>query len=123
MFVMKTRGFAVLFLVVAGLFGPTPYTFDRVERDIAAQVEKSDRALDRAMHELPTISIAHKRALIACIDHHLACTRQDLVAAGYGALAAILATAGRRIPSPRRAVFHARTVIADLRSLSGGRTS
>ena len=45
------------------------------------------------------------------------------VAAGYGALAAILATAGRRIPSPRRAVFHARTVIADLRSLSGGRTS
>jgi hypothetical protein len=44
------------------------------------------------------------------------------VAAGYGALAAILATAGRRIPSPRRAVFHARAVIADLRSLSGGRT-
>jgi len=44
------------------------------------------------------------------------------VAAGYGALGAILATMGRRIPSARRAVFHARTVIADRRSLSGGRT-
>ena len=78
---MKLRGLAVFVLVVAGLLGPAPYTFDRAEREIAAQVHESERALDAAVQQLPDISVAHKRALLACIDHHLACNRQDLVAA------------------------------------------
>jgi hypothetical protein len=45
-----------------------------------------------------------------------------ILGAGYGALAAILAAAGRRVPYPRRAVLRARAVVADLRSLSRGRT-
>ena len=45
-----------------------------------------------------------------------------ILGAGYGALAAILAAAGRRVPYPRRAVLRARAAIADLRSLPGGHT-
>lgn len=77
----RTRGFAVIFLVLAGLFGPTLYTFEHAERAVAAQVKKSDRALDAAVQELPAMSVTHKRALLACIDHHLVCNRRDLVAA------------------------------------------
>src|SRR4051812_42970728 len=76
---MRSRGFAILFLVVAGLFTPPPYTFEHAEQTIAAQAAKSDRALDRAMQDMPAISLAHKKALLACVDHHLTCTRQDLV--------------------------------------------
>ena len=43
-----------------------------------------------------------------------------ILAAGYGALAAILAAADRHVPYPRRAVFQARAVLRDLRSLSPG---
>jgi hypothetical protein len=39
---------------------------------------------------------------------------------GYGALATILATAGRPVPYPRRAVLRARATFADRRSLSRG---
>ena len=45
-----------------------------------------------------------------------------MVSAGYGALAAVLATAGRRVPYPRRAVLRTRAAVADLRCLSRGRT-
>jgi hypothetical protein len=44
------------------------------------------------------------------------------LAAGYGTLAAILATAGRPVPYPRRAVLRARATIANLRSLPRGHT-
>jgi hypothetical protein len=40
------------------------------------------------------------------------------IAAGYGVLAAVLASAGRTVPYPRRAVLRTRTVVADLRSLT-----
>lgn len=46
-----------------------------------------------------------------------------ILGAGYGALAAILATAGRRVPFPRRAVLRTRAAVADLRGLSKGRTT
>ena len=78
---MRSRGFAIIFLVVAGLFSPAHYTFEHAERAIAAEVAKSDRALDRAVQDMPAISLMHKQALLACVDHHLTCTRQDLVAA------------------------------------------
>ena len=84
---MRTRGFAIIFLVVAGLFTPPQYTFEHAERAIAAEVAKSDRALDRAVQDMPAISLMHKKALLACVDHHLACTRQDLVAAEEANLA------------------------------------
>ena len=45
-----------------------------------------------------------------------------ILGAGYGVLVAILTTAGRRAPSPRRAVLRTRTVVADLRQLARGRT-
>ena len=41
---------------------------------------------------------------------------------GYGALLAILATAGRQIPSPRRAVLRTRAAVADVRALARGRS-
>jgi len=40
--------------------------------------------------------------------------------AGYGALAAILAAAGRTVPVPRRAVGRTRATVARLRSLPRG---
>lgn len=45
-----------------------------------------------------------------------------ILGGGYGALIAILTAAGRRAPSPRRAVLRTRTVVADLRQLARGRT-
>jgi hypothetical protein len=42
------------------------------------------------------------------------------LAAGYGALAAILAASGRTIPAPRRAVRRTRATVARLRSLPRG---
>lgn len=44
-----------------------------------------------------------------------------ILAAGYGALAAIFVSAGRPVPYPRRAVFRARASVADVRSLARGR--
>jgi hypothetical protein len=95
---LPSRALALLFVALAGLFGPRVHaeppppsvatlvhafdrTHDRVQMLVDAQQERSTRAIATALPQLPTISLAHKQAVIACIDHHLACTRLDLVAA------------------------------------------
>ena len=45
-----------------------------------------------------------------------------IVGLGYGALAAVLAGAGREVPTPRRAVRRTRAAVADLRALHASRT-
>jgi hypothetical protein len=44
-----------------------------------------------------------------------------ILGAGYGALAAILAGAGKDVPTPRRAVKRTRAAVAELRALYAGR--
>ena len=46
-----------------------------------------------------------------------------ILATGYGALAAIVATMDKHVPFPRRAVLRTRTAIAELRMISRGHHS
>lgn len=75
----------IAFLLVAGLLLPRARSVDRVIAHAQHTVElvdvRSTRALDHAVGQLPPLSLERKAALLACIDHHLSCAHQDLVAA------------------------------------------
>jgi hypothetical protein len=70
-------------------------------------------------------------ALVLAADLYVLSDRSDaltwasvvlILGLGYGALAAILAGAGREVPTPRRAVRRTRAAVAELRALHAGRT-
>jgi hypothetical protein len=75
----------IAFLLVAGLLVPRARSVDRVLAHAQHTVElvdaRSTRALDHAVEQLPPLSLERKAVLLACIDRHLACAHQDLVAA------------------------------------------
>lgn len=75
----------IAFLLVTGLFLPRSraldHTFAVAQQHVELVHARSTSALDHAVAQLPPISLERKAALLACIDYHLACAHQDLVAA------------------------------------------
>src|SRR5262247_2331216 len=96
---MKLRALGVILAVATGLWAPHAHavppaplpvaalvhTVDEAVRlassQVDAQHDRSARALDAAVAQLPAMSADAKGALLRCIDHHLVSTRRDLVAA------------------------------------------
>ena len=71
---------------------------------------------------VPVMAILLAADLYLLSDRNVALTWAGallILGLGYGALVAILASGGRRVPSPRRAVGRTRAVVGELRALYG----
>ncbi len=66
---------------VAVLVHTVDHAVQKAEAKVDAQYTQSTAALATAVREMPVLSLQHKEQLLRCIDQHLTCTRQDLVAA------------------------------------------